>query len=131
MLSGYLKGFESVQPTVPVTTIQIDAGYHPHLGDWLEPSEKFPNGIEPSIKEILSNNYKAGIWIGPYMVGNKSKVYLAHPDWILLYKDGKPIINMSFYGRDRLWGAMDEEIYNFDTSNPEVMEYLRHIFQGV
>jgi len=100
MLSGYLKGFKSIEPKVPVQTIQIDAGYHPHLGDWLEPSEKFPNGIEPSIKEILSNNYRAGIWIGPYMVGNKSKVYLAHPDWILRNKDGTPIINMSFYGEE-------------------------------
>ena len=130
MLTGYLKGFKNIQPEVPVTTIQIDAGYHPHLGDWLEPSEKFPNGIEPSIKEIISNNYKAGIWIGPYMVGNKSKVYQTHPDWILRYKDGSPIINMSFYGENRLWGAMDEEIYTFDTSNPEVMEYLRQVFRA-
>ncbi|MEP7231259.1 MAG: glycoside hydrolase family 36 protein [Ginsengibacter sp.] len=130
MLTGYLKGFKSLQPEVPVQTIQIDAGYQPHAGDWLEPSEKFPNGIEPSIKEILSNNYKAGIWIGPYMVGNKSKVYLAHPDWILRYKDGSPIINMSFYGEGRLWGAMDEEIYTLDTSNPEVMEYLRQVFRA-
>ena len=129
MLTGYLKGFKNVKPEVPVTTIQIDAGYHPHAGDWLEPSEKFPNGIEPSIKEILSNNYKAGIWIGPYMVGNKSKIFLTHPDWILRNKDGSPIINMSFYGEDRLWGAMDEEIYTFDTSNPEVMEYLRQVFR--
>lgn len=130
MLSGYLKGFKTIQPEVPVQTIQIDAGYHPHLGDWLEPSEKFPNGIEPSIKEILSNSYKAGIWIGPYMVGNKSKVFMAHPDWVLRKKDGAPIINMSFYGEDRLWGAMDEEIYTFDTSNPEVMEYLRQVFRA-
>lgn len=130
MLSDYLKGFKSVQPEVPVQTIQIDAGYQPHAGDWLEPGEKFPNGIGPSIKEILGNNYKAGIWIGPYMVGNKSKVYKAHPDWVLLKKDGQPIINMSFYGEDRLWGAMDEEIYTLDTSNPEVMEYLRQVFRA-
>ncbi|MEO5592377.1 MAG: glycoside hydrolase family 36 protein [Chitinophagaceae bacterium] len=131
MLTSYLKGFKSIQPEVPIQTIQIDAGYQPHAGDWLEPSEKFPKGIEPSIKEIISNNYKAGIWIGPYMVGNKSKVYLAHPDWILRYKDGSPIINMSFYGEERLWGAMDEEIYTFDTSNPEVMDYLRQVFRAL
>ena len=130
MLTDYLKGFKSITPRVEVQTIQIDAGYHPHLGDWLEPSTKFPLGIEPSVKEIISNNYKAGIWIGPYMVGNKSKIYLAHPDWILRYNDGSPIINMSFYGEERLWGAMDEEIYTFDTSNPEVMEYLRQVFRA-
>lgn len=129
MLSDYLKGFESVNPRIPVQTIQIDAGYHPHAGDWLEPSDKFPNGIEQAVKDILKNNYKAGIWIGPYMVGNKSKVYLEHPDWILRRTDGSPIINLAYYEEDRLWGAMDEEIYTLDTSNPEVMEYLRKVFR--
>lgn len=129
MLSGYLAGFNTLEPRVPLQTIQIDAGYHPHLGDWLEPSEKFPNGIGPSIKEILADGYKAGIWIGPYMVGNRSKTYLAHPDWILRTNDGKPIINMAMYGEGRLWGTMDEEIYTLDTSNPAVMVYLRTVFR--
>jgi hypothetical protein len=63
------------------------------------------------------------------MVGNRSKLYLEHPDWILRYKDNKPVIEMSFYGENRLWGAMDEEIYCLDTSNPEVMAYLRNVFR--
>jgi hypothetical protein len=63
------------------------------------------------------------------MVGNKSKLYTEHPDWILHKTDGSPIINMAFYGEGRLWGAMDEEIYTLDTSNPEAMEYLRKVFR--
>ncbi len=129
ILSGYLTEFNTLKPRVPIQTVQIDAGYHPHLGDWLEPSEKFPNGLEPSVKEIIASNYKAGIWIGPYMIGNRSKTYLAHPDWILRTNDGKPIINMAMYGEGRLWGAMDEEIYTLDTSNPAVMDYLRTVFR--
>ncbi len=129
MLSGYLTEFNTLKPRVPIQTVQIDAGYHPHVGDWLEPSEKFPNGLEPSINEIIANNYNAGIWIGPYMIGNRSKTYLAHPDWILRTMDGKPIINMAMYGEGRLWGGMDEEIYTLDTSNPAVMEYLRTVFR--
>ena len=129
MLSGYLTEFNTLTPRVPIQTVQIDAGYHPHVGDWLEPSEKFPNGVEPSIKEIIANNYKAGIWIGPYMIGNRSKTYLAHPDWILRTNDGKPVINTAMYGEGRLWGAMDEEIYTLDTSNPAVMEHMRTVFR--
>jgi hypothetical protein len=129
MLSDYLKGFKTVTPPVKIQTIQIDAGYFPHAGDWLEASHKFPKGIEGSAKEILANNYKAGIWIGPYMVGNKSKLYLEHPNWILRQLDGSPIVNMTYYGEERLWGAMDEEIYTLDTSNPEVMEHLRNVFR--
>lgn len=128
MVSDYLKGFKAISPAVNIQTFQIDAGYHPHLGDWLDPSFKFPKGIEPSVKEIISKGYKAGIWIGPYMVGNRSKLYAEHPDWILRKKDGKPIIQMTFYGEERLWGLIDEETYVLDTSNPAVMAYLRSVF---
>jgi hypothetical protein len=48
----------------------------------------------------------------------------------LRYKNNKPVIEMSFYGENRLWGAMDEEIYCLDTSNPEVMAYLRNVFRA-
>lgn len=129
MVSDYLKGFKAITPSVNIQTFQIDAGYHPHLGDWLEPSFKFPNGIEPSVKEIIAKGYKAGIWIGPYMVGNRSKLYAEHPDWILRKNDGKPIIQMTFYGEERLWGLIDEETYVLDTSNPAVMAYLRNVFR--
>jgi len=44
-----------VNPPVNIQTLQIDAGYHPHVGDWLEPSTKFPNGFQPSVKEILAS----------------------------------------------------------------------------
>lgn len=130
MVTDYLKGFKSVVPEVAIQTFQIDAGFFPHLGDWLEPSYQFPNGIQPSVKEIIANNYKAGIWIGPYMVGNKSKLFANHPDWILFRNDGSPIIQMTFYGEENLWGAMDEEIYVLDTSNPAVMDYLRNVFRA-
>ena len=129
MLSEYIQGFKKLNPPVNIQTIQIDAGYHPHAGIWLEPSNKFPNGLKESVKEIIANGYRAGIWIGPYMIGNKSKVYLEHPNWILRNNDGSPLIQMSFYAEDRLWGAMDEEIYCLDTSNPEVMDHLRNVFR--
>ncbi len=129
MLSEYLQGFKKMNPPVDIQTIQIDAGYHPHAGDWLEPSHRFPNGLQASVKEIVEHGYKAGIWIGPYMVGNKSKVYLEHPNWIIRNLDGSPLIQMAFYAEDRLWGAMDEEIYCLDTSNPEVMAHLRNVFR--
>jgi len=130
MVTDYLKGFKSVSPEVGIQTFQIDAGFFPHLGDWLEPSYQFPKGIQASVKEIIAHNYKAGIWIGPYMVGNKSKLFASHPDWILRRNDGSPVIQMTFYGEENLWGAMDEEIYVLDTSNPAVMDYLRSVFRA-
>jgi hypothetical protein len=129
MLFDYLKGFETLKPKVPLQTIQIDAGYHPHIGDWLEPSMKLPNGLQPSIKEIVDKGYKAGIWIAPFMVGNRSKVFTEHPDWVLKWGDGTLVRFFQFYDENRLWGAMDEEYYVLDTSNPQVMEHLRNVFR--
>jgi alpha-galactosidase len=129
MVSDYLKQFKAIEPAINIQTFQIDAGYHPHIGDWLEPSTKFPNGIGSSVKEIITKGYKAGIWIGPYMVGSRSKLYAQHPDWILRKNDNTPIIQMKFYGEERLWGQMDEECYVLDTSNPAAMAYLRNVFR--
>lgn len=129
MLADYLNGFETISPKVPIQTVQIDAGYHPHLGDWLEPSEKFPKGLESSVKSILQKGYKAGVWIAPYMVGNRSKLYKEHPDWILRWGDNSPVMFMNFYDESRLFGALDEEIYTLDSSNPAAMEYLRNVFR--
>ncbi|MBE0653658.1 MAG: alpha-galactosidase, partial [Bacteroidales bacterium] len=128
-LFDYLDGFETLEPRVPVKTIQIDVGYFPHVGDWLEPGCNFPNGIKESVKKIKDHNYRAGIWIAPYMVGNRSKLYREHPEWILRNKDGSIAHVNKFYDENRLWGAFDEEYYLLDTSNPAVMEYLRNVFR--
>lgn len=130
MLSEYLDGFETITPRIPLQAVQIDAGYHPHIGDWLEKSDKFPNGIEPSIKEIIKKGYNAGIWIAPYMVGNRSKLYKEHPEWVMKWGDGSKVRFYDFYDEQRLFGTLDEEYYSLDTSNPEVMEYLRQVFRA-
>jgi alpha-galactosidase len=128
-LFDYIDGFETLKPRVPIQTVQIDVGYFPHVGDWLETNSNFPNGVEPSVKKILEHNYKAGIWIAPYMVGNHSKLFREHPEWVLRNNDGTMAHMIEFYSEDRLWGAMDEEYYLLDTSNPEVMDYLRNVFR--
>ncbi len=129
MLFDFLDGFETLEPRVPVQTIQIDVGYFPHVGDWLDHGKNFPGGLKPSVEKIKELGYEAGIWVGPYMVGNRSRLYREHPDWVLRNNDGTMAHLLTFYGEDRLWGAMDEEYYMLDTSNPEVMDYLRNVFR--
>jgi hypothetical protein len=130
LLSEYIDGFDSLKPRVPIQTIQIDVGYFPHVGDWLETSTNFPNGLRPAVNRILENGYQAGIWIAPYMVGCRSKLYQEHPDWVLRNNDNSIAHKIEFYEENRLWGAMDEEYYLLDTSNPKVMEYLRRVFHS-
>lgn len=129
ILRDYLKGFSQQQPAIPLKYMQIDAGYFPAAGDWLTPNHLWPDGMKAACDDITANDYKPGIWIGPYMVGNQSKLYKTHPDWILYDLDGQPVVPMKFYNEPQIWGYLDEEYFVLDTSHPDAMAYIRHVFR--
>ena len=70
---------------------QIDDGYETFVGDWLDVDpKKFPNGLEPIVKEIHSRGFKAGLWLAPFVAETKSKVFQEHPEYFVKDKNGKP-----------------------------------------
>ena len=95
---------------------QIDDGYETFVGDWLDVDPvKFPNGLEPIVKRIKEKGLKAGLWLAPFVVETKSKVYKEHRDWIR--KDEKGNLEKA--------GANWSGFYVLDIENPEVVEYIR------
>lgn len=128
-LGDYLRGF--VDKKVPLTAVQLDVGYSPHIGDWLENGFRYPSGLEGAFGQITGAGYRPGIWIAPFMVGSRSRLATEHPEWLLRNHSGEPINpwNMRFYGEERLWGYQDEEYYVLDTSHPEAFAYLRSVFR--
>lgn len=52
------------------------------LGDWYVNKDKFPDGLDPLIKEVKDMNMMFGIWVEPEMVNPKAKLYKDNPDWI-------------------------------------------------
>ena len=93
----------AAQQNLPLRTFLIDAGFTPELGDWLDTTYSFPNGMAPLLNNIQQAGFAPGLWIAPFLVGNRSKLYISHPDWVL--KDavtGKPELWASFYGEQRL-----------------------------
>lgn len=129
ILLDYLDGFSKMTPHIPLKYIQIDAGYFPSAGDWLIPNHLWPNGMKAAFDDIRKYGYEPGIWIAPYMVGNRSKLYKEHPDWILYDLNGKPVVPMKFYNEPQIWGYLDEEYFVLDTSHPDAMEYIRNVFK--
>lgn len=100
---------------------QIDDGWQPAIGDWLEcDREKFPNGMRDFSDEIHVNDYVAGLWLAPFVCQRDSKLFKEHPDW-LLRVNGEPWYN----GCN--WGGF----YSLDIDNPEVVEYLDKVFRRV
>jgi alpha-galactosidase len=127
-LREYLNAFSAI-PDLPLQSIQIDAGYFPSAGDWLITNEMWPEGMGAAFADIQRYGYAPGIWIGPYMVGNRSQLYGQHPDWVLHDLEDKPVVEWRCYNEPRAWGYADEEYYVLDTSHPDAMAYMRHVFR--
>ena len=127
-LAEFLDGLETISPP-PLKYIQIDAGYFQSVGDWLDDFHLFPGGIKRAVELIQSRGYKPGIWIAPYMVGCRSKLFREHPDWVLKKRDGSYLVNAECFNEPKIWGYQDEEYYVLDTSHQEAMKYIRSVFR--
>ena len=85
------------------------------MGDWtIVDPKKFPNGLEPVVKRIKEKGLKAGLWLAPFVVETKSKVYQEHQDWIRKDEKGQPIKA----------GANWSGFWVLDIENPEVVKYI-------
>ena len=118
-ISNDLKGAHKILQSGDV--FQIDDGWEPFVGDWLETDKnKFPNGLKPIVDEIHDNGYIAGLWLAPFVAEEKSEIYQKHPDWFFLV-EGKP------------WklGCNWSGYYALDIDNEEVKEYLTKVFDRV
>ena len=101
---------------------QVDDGYQTAVGDWLSvDSVKFPNGMKYISDLIKSNDVMAGLWLAPLSAKKNSVIAKTHPDWLVKNKKGKPVI------AGLNWGGF----YALDIYNPEVREYVKHVFDVV
>ncbi len=115
-----LDGLDRVKDDVSI--FQIDDGYEPFVGDWLDPNpQKFPNGMKPIADKIHEKGYLAGIWIAPFSAQCASKLTKEHPDWLIKNEKGKPFLACQGWG-----GA-----YTIDFYNPEAREYIKHFFDVI
>lgn len=127
----HLRGVEQVvkRENLPMRVFQIDDGFTPEMGDWLEVKPQFPRGMKPILDEIRKAGFIPGLWIAPFMVGNRSQLYRDHPDWVVRERvSGEPLIQMKFYGEFR-WHKRSEEYYILDITHPDAFEYLQEVFR--
>lgn len=57
------------------------------LGDWQENRKKLPNGLKGICDKIKALGMDFGIWVEPEMVSVNSRLYEAHPNWVLQIPD--------------------------------------------
>lgn len=114
---------------VPLDIFQIDDGFTPEMGDWLDVKPQFPNGVAPLLAEAAAANFMPGLWIAPFLVGNRSKLFAAHPDWCVGDRQtGKPLVAFTFYGEFR-WHKRSEEYHVLDATHPDAAAYIQHVLR--
>ncbi|MBI5669108.1 MAG: alpha-galactosidase [Chloroflexi bacterium] len=127
----HLRGVREVveRDKLPMWVFQIDDGFTPEMGDWLEVKPQFPRGMKPLLDDIRAAGFTPGLWIAPFTVGNRSHLYREHPDWVVQDRAvGGPLAHMRFYGEFR-WHKRSEEYYILDTTHPDAFDYLRQVFR--
>ncbi|MDX1283573.1 MAG: alpha-galactosidase [Draconibacterium sp.] len=112
---------DSHNPALPLHTLMLNKGFC-EIGDWLEPNDYWPGGINRVAREIFKDGYRAGIWIAPFVISEKSKVYKNHPDWIAKNYNNRPIVEEA---------NEQTNLYALDISNHAVQKYLVRIFRSL
>ncbi len=118
-IASDLKGCQALMS--PGDLFQVDDGWEPHVGDWLNPDPvKFPTDMKDIVSGIHSSGFAAGLWLAPFVCETDSDLYKMHPDW-LLKVNGQP------------WkcGGNWSGFYALDIDVPEVQDYLRKVFDRV
>ena len=97
-----------------IDVVQIDDGYQANIGDWLLLSDRFAS-LEDIVGRIRGAGRRAGIWVAPFLVGERSVLAREQPDWLV--GDAEPGTG---------WG--DQRLSSLDVTHPGAEAYLREVF---
>src|SRR5262245_35008232 len=105
--------------------IQIDDGYQPAMGDWLETGKAFGGDVLGVLKQIRRRGFEPAIWVAPFIAEAGSHVFEQHPDWFIKNADGKPLpANEVTFG-----GWRRGPWYALDGTHPQAQEHLQNLFR--
>ena len=104
--------------------IQIDDGYQPAMGDWLETGTAFGGNVQAVLRQIRARGFEPAIWVAPFIAEEKSHIFQQHPEWFVKGDDSKPLRSdkVTFGGwRHGPW-------YVLDGTHPEVQKHFQDLF---
>ena len=105
--------------------IQIDDGYQPAMGDWLETGKSFGGDVAAVLKETRKRGFEPAIWVAPFIAEEKSHVFQRHPEWFIKDADGSPLAA----GKVTFAGWHNAPWYALDGTHPEVQKHFEELFQ--
>src|SRR6185369_15049080 len=105
--------------------VQIDDGYQPAMGDWLETGAAFGGNVQGVLKQIRERGFEPAIWVAPFVAEEKSQVFQQHPDWFVKDADGKPLRS----DRVTFGGWRRGPWYVLDGTHPQVQKHFEEFFR--
>ncbi|MBK7877733.1 MAG: alpha-galactosidase [Planctomycetes bacterium] len=120
------ENLAAIQKHVPALRyVQIDDGYQPHMGDWLETGPAFGGDVKKVLAEIDRAALEPALWVAPFIADGESKLFREHPAWFVQGADGKPLRSDTVgFGGWRLgpW-------YALDGTHPDAQKHLEQLFR--
>ena len=104
--------------------IQIDDGYQPAMGDWLETGNAFGGQVQTVLKQIRDRGFEPAIWVAPFIAEADSNLFKQHPEWFVKDDAGQPLRadRVTFGGwRRGPW-------YALDGTHPDAQAHLERVF---
>ena len=121
-----LDNLDAIARQIPgLRYVQIDDGYQPAMGDWLETGAAFGGDIRKVLDAIKARGFEPAIWVAPFIAEESSIVFQRHKEWFVKDADGAPLRSdtVTFGGwRRGPW-------YVLDGTNPGVQAHLEHVFK--
>jgi alpha-galactosidase len=105
--------------------IQIDDGYQPAMGDWLETGSAFGGEVQTVLRQIRARGFEPAIWVAPFIAEEGSHLFKEHPHWFVKDSSGQPLRadRVTFGGwRRGPW-------YALDGTHPDAQAHLEHVFR--
>ena len=103
---------------------QIDDGWERAVGEWEVNERRFPRGLGALAARITDAGLVPGLWLAPFLVTRKSRVFHENPSWLLRDGGGKPVSA----GWNPNWDGM---FYCLDLSREDVRDHLRRLVEKV
>jgi len=120
-----LDNLDAIERKIPgLTYVQIDDGYQPAMGDWLETGAAFGGDVRKVLDSIRQRGLRPAIWVAPFIAEERSHVFQQHPGWFVKDADGSPLRS----DRVTFGGWRHGPWYVLDGTHPEVHAHFEHVF---
>lgn len=104
----------------PFAVFQLDDGYQPAVGDWLDTNDRFPSSLDVIAGAIRAQGLTPGIWVAPFLAAPDARLARGHPELLARDATGEPLVSMY----NPIWGGF---VHGLDPTRAETQSHLERL----